>query len=151
LAELAAAQLAELAPTARLADDAIDALRGMALPGNVRELRSLLTRAWVGCLTDQRSWIHGRDLRSAAGSSVPSPAVQSPAQPPAPLPVGEVPAVGSYGSALRLGADYQVKEAYERLRNVSAVARELRISRSTVYRHLHGSVERELPKGRPRA
>jgi transcriptional regulator of acetoin/glycerol metabolism len=97
---------------ASITDEAIDRLAAHGWPGNFRELRSVLTRALL-----QGS---SRIQATAVAPWLPAPA----AAPAAP------------GSALQQGAADLVRREFQRCGSVSATARALGISRTTVYRHL---------------
>ena len=106
--------LAALDRSARLDDEAIQRLAAHDWPGNFRELRAVLTRSLIACPG-------GRLRRRDVEPLLPAP------KPAAPAP----------GSALQRGADEFVRREYERTdRNISQTARNLGISRTTVYRHL---------------
>jgi transcriptional regulator of acetoin/glycerol metabolism len=109
--------LAALDPSARLDDEAIERLATHDWPGNFRELRSVLTRA-LFARPDGR--LARRDVELLLPTARPAKA-----------------AVPAAGSALQREADQSVRREYERNgRNISQTARELGISRTTVYRHL---------------
>jgi transcriptional regulator of acetoin/glycerol metabolism len=106
--------LAALDPSARLEDEAIERLAAHDWPGNFRELRAVLTRALIA----QPS---GRLRSGDVEPLLPRPA----------------PASGATGSVLQRDAGEAVRREYERTeRNISQTARNLGISRTTVYRHL---------------
>jgi len=112
--------LATLDTSARLDDGAVVRLARHDWPGNFRELRTVLTRALLA--------------RQARGADGPLTAADLAPLLPA-VAVAELP-----GSALQLGADALVRQAYERCGgNVSRTARQLGISRTTVYRHLRAA------------
>jgi transcriptional regulator with PAS, ATPase and Fis domain len=106
------AVLAAVDSAASITDEAIDRLAAHGWPGNFRELRSVLTRALL-----QGS---SRIQAAAVAPWLPAPA----AAPAAP------------GSALQQGAADLVRREFQRCGSVSATARALGISRTTVYRHL---------------
>ncbi|MFZ5506265.1 MAG: sigma-54-dependent Fis family transcriptional regulator [Pseudomonadota bacterium] len=106
--------LAAIDRHATIADGAIARLARHAWPGNFRELRAVLTRA---LLASGDGRLGERDIERVL-----------------PPPERDVPAGAS---ALRLNATDAVRREYERTgRNVSQTARNLGISRTTVYRHL---------------
>ena len=105
------AVLAAVDTAASITDDAVERLANHAWPGNFRELRSVLTRA----LLQGGSRLQAADV-----------APWLPQAPAAPSP----------GSALQQGAADLVRREFERCGSVSATARALGISRTTVYRHL---------------
>ncbi len=94
-------------------DAALQRLALHAWPGNFRELRSVLTRALLGCPARQLGLADIAPLLPAAASAP--------------------------GSALQQAASETIRKAYERSgRSVSRTARQLGVSRTTVYRHLAG-------------
>ncbi|MGM9486642.1 sigma-54-dependent Fis family transcriptional regulator [Ideonella sp. YS5] len=106
--------LAALDRSARLDEEAIERLANHDWPGNFRELRAVLTRALIACPGGR---LRRRDVE--------------------PLLPAAKPAAPATGSALQRGADESVRREYERTdRNISQTARNLGISRTTVYRHL---------------
>ncbi len=107
------AVLAAVDSAASITDEAIERLAGHGWPGNFRELRSVLTRALL------------------QGSSRVQAAAVAPWLPQA----AAAPAAGTV-SALQQNAAELVRREFERCGNVSATARALGISRTTVYRHL---------------
>jgi sigma-54 dependent transcriptional regulator, acetoin dehydrogenase operon transcriptional activator AcoR len=110
--------LAALDPSARLDDEAMERLAAHDWPGNFRELRAVLTRALIARQNDRPG---GRLARRDVEPLL--PAIK--------------PAAPASGSALQREADESVRREYERNgRNISRTARELGISRTTVYRHL---------------
>jgi transcriptional regulator of acetoin/glycerol metabolism len=115
-AQVVQALLVQMEPGASVTDEALALLASHDWPGNVRELRSVLTRALLqGSLRIQADKLVGC-LPSAA--SVRTQVTVS---------------------SLQQGAAYLVRTEFARLGNVSATARTLGISRTTVYRHLRGS------------
>ncbi len=110
-AQAVRAVLAAVDSAASITDEAVERLAAHAWPGNFRELRSVLTRALL------------------QGSS----RIQAEAVVPW-LP--QVAAVQAPGSALQQGAAELVRREFDRCGSVSATARALGISRTTVYRHL---------------
>jgi sigma-54 dependent transcriptional regulator, acetoin dehydrogenase operon transcriptional activator AcoR len=115
--------LAEIDTTAQLDTSALVQLHRHDWPGNFRELRSVLVRALL--------------QRPAAGPGL-APRLQAEdierALPAAAAPAG---LAAPASSALRRQGDTLVREAWERCdHSISRTARELGISRSTVYRHL---------------
>jgi transcriptional regulator of acetoin/glycerol metabolism len=103
--------LATLDSAAAIDDDAVARLACHRWPGNFRELRSVLTRALL----------HG-----PARIGVAEVERWLPAAAPAPA------------SVLQQGASELVRREFERCGSVSETARALKISRTTVYRHLRG-------------
>ena len=113
LAAAARSLLATLDIGASITDEALQHLAGHPWPGNFRELRSVLTRALLG-----RDDSH-LDLRDVARV----------------LPTTAPPGA----SALQHNASGLVRREFERNGgSVSQTARELGVSRTTVYRHLRG-------------
>jgi transcriptional regulator of acetoin/glycerol metabolism len=111
-AAAAHAVLAELEPQARLSEAALALLARQPWLGNFRELRSVLTRALVA------SGRHRLDEADVA-AVLPAPALAAPS------------------SALQRGASAMIRRELERCGgSVSAAARSLGISRTTIYRHL---------------
>ncbi|MBZ8142778.1 phytochrome sensor protein, partial [Rubrivivax gelatinosus] len=108
--------LGALDGASRIDDAAIDWLARHEWPGNFRELRSLLTRA----------------LLRRGGGRLGLADVQPLLPRPAP----------AAASALQQEARDLVRRAFERSGNVSRTARELGISRTTVYRHLRSPLAR---------
>jgi transcriptional regulator of acetoin/glycerol metabolism len=105
-----------LDPAARLDDEAIERLAAHDWPGNFRELRAVLTRALIARPGGRLGL---RDVEAL-------------------LPRSTAAAVAA-GSMLQRDADEAVRREYERTeRNISQTARNLGISRTTVYRHLRG-------------
>jgi transcriptional regulator of acetoin/glycerol metabolism len=103
--------LRRLDARAAIADDAIDRLQAHGWPGNFRELRSVLTRALLGC--------GGRPIAAANVDHL--------------LPTTQRVAA----SALQQAAAETIRREYERTgHSVSQTSRNLGISRTTVYRHL---------------
>ncbi|MBK1689173.1 sigma-54-dependent Fis family transcriptional regulator [Rubrivivax gelatinosus] len=102
--------LATLDGASRIDDEAVARLARHDWPGNFRELRSLLTRA----------------LLRRGGGRLALADVEPLLPPLAP----------AAGSALQQEASERVRRVFERSGNVSRTARELGISRTTVYRHL---------------
>jgi transcriptional regulator of acetoin/glycerol metabolism len=110
-ADTVVALLRRLDARAAIDDDAIDRLHAHAWPGNFRELRSVLTRALLGC--------DGQPLAVADVERL--------------LPSAQRVAT----SALQLVAGETIRREFERTgRSVSQTSRNLGISRTTVYRHL---------------
>ena len=109
--------LAALDPSARLEDEALERLAAHDWPGNFRELRAVLTRALI-------ARPGGRLARRDIEPLLPPPAAVT----------------ESRTSALQRDADDAVRREYERTgRNISQTARNLGISRTTVYRHLRAA------------
>ncbi|ACB35637.1 putative phytochrome sensor protein [Leptothrix cholodnii SP-6] len=106
--------------SARIGDDAIAALSQHAWSGNMRELRSVLTRALLAC---ESSRIERADIEQVLPALAPSAA-----------PI----------SVLQQGALAQVLREFERTgHSVSQTSRNLGVSRTTVYRYLReGSAAR---------
>ena len=112
--QAARAMLAEVDRDAGLTDAALALLARQAWLGNFRELRSVLTRALV---TSGRRLLDEADLAAVL-----------PASPEA-----------AAASALQRGATAMIRRELERCGgSVSAAARKLGISRTTIYRHLKG-------------
>ncbi|BAL94521.1 sigma-54-dependent Fis family transcriptional regulator [Rubrivivax gelatinosus] len=108
--------LATLDGASRIDDEAVARLARHDWPGNFRELRSLLTRA----------------LLRRGGGRLGLADVEPLLPPLAP----------AAGSALQQQASERVRRVFERCGNVSRTARELGISRTTVYRHLRAPLAR---------
>lgn len=107
------AVLAVLDAGASISADAVERLRRHAWPGNFRELRSVLTRALLA-RGDRRLALALADVEGLLPAAVDAPA-----------------------SALRQHAADIVQREFERAGgSVSQTARDLGISRTTVYRHL---------------
>jgi transcriptional regulator of acetoin/glycerol metabolism len=105
----------------RISDDAIAALSQHGWSGNMRELRSVLTRAVLAC---ESSRLERADIEQVLPALAPSAA-----------PI----------SVLQQGAMAQVLREFERTgHSVSQTSRNLGVSRTTVYRYL-----REGSGGRP--
>lgn len=114
--------LAVLDRTAAISDEAITRLAVHKWPGNFRELRSVLTRA----LLAGTSMEIGIDEIAAL------------------LPSAPVGRDDMSGSALRHKATEEVTREFHRVGgNVSHTARNLSISRNTVYRHLREAAKRD--------
>jgi transcriptional regulator with PAS, ATPase and Fis domain len=111
-ARVARTLLATLDTAASIDDDAIERLAQHAWPGNFRELRSVLTRALL-----RRGGRLGRADFDAL-------------LPPAPL------VAGAASHSLQQSMGDLVRQVFQRAGSVSETARELSISRTTVYRHL---------------
>ena len=128
--DAAHALLREIDAGVRLSGSALRRLRRHDWPGNFRELRSVLVRALLQRSLEAEAGgaeLHEADIERAlpAGAA---------ATPPAEAPDG-----AEAGSVLRRQGDALVRQTWERCgRSVSRTARELGISRSTVYRHLDG-------------
>jgi transcriptional regulator of acetoin/glycerol metabolism len=107
--------LHNIAPEAGIDDDALTQLRQHNWPGNIRELRNLLTKLVLSGTTK-------------IGAGAVKPLLPDRQQQPEPT-----------GSALR---DAQARQIAETMRacngNVSAAARKLGVSRNTIYRALRG-------------
>ncbi len=109
-AAIARELLAEVAPHATISDDAVAVLRRRAWPGNARELRSLLTRL---TLADNARAIAAPDVSVCA-----EPAAAA-------------------STSLRNLQEQRVRELHRELDgNVAETARQLGVSRNTVYRAL---------------
>ena len=105
--------------SAAIDDLAIQRLAGHSWPGNFRELRAVLVRA-----------ILARDLHGAGARRLPISAAEIDAL---------LPQVAVAGSVLQRNAAELVRQEFKRTgRSVSQTARNLDISRTTVYRHLRG-------------
>ena len=109
--------LATLDAAARIDDDAVARLARHDWPGNFRELRSVLLRALL----------HRPGARLTAADLG------------ALLPRSAEAAGPGAASALRQGAAEQVRRAFARCGSVAGAARELGVSRTTVYRHLRAA------------
>ena len=112
----AAAQhvLRSLDPAARLDEEAIERLAIHDWPGNFRELRAVLTRALI----------------ARPGGRLALPDIE-------PLLPRAAVIAANAGSVLQRDADEAVRREFERTEhNISQTARNLGISRTTVYRHL---------------
>lgn len=118
--------LEDIDPEARIDAAAIARLRQHAWPGNFRELRAVLTRALL---------LHATGALTAADLEPWLPA-----------------AVAGERSALQTGSADLVRRTFEQCgRSVSRTARQLGISRTTVYRHLAaaGVVPKASPAPKP--
>jgi sigma-54 dependent transcriptional regulator, acetoin dehydrogenase operon transcriptional activator AcoR len=112
--------LADVSPRAHADASAIERLRRQAWPGNWRELRSLLLRAWCALAPASGTapvLIDAQRIDALVGLAPALPAT------PASVPQRETTAL-------------IVREWQRQGRSVSATARKLGISRNTVYRHL---------------
>jgi transcriptional regulator with PAS, ATPase and Fis domain len=122
--------LLRIQPGVTIGDDALACLRQHDWPGNFRELRAVLTRALLE-IDPQGAAIELTERDVAA--HLPPPAhAHAPAHAHSPAP-------GAVGRSLRLqeAATQAVAHSYHRHGgNISLVARELGISRTTAYRHL---------------
>ena len=108
-----------ISPQARIDDDAVGRLTRHGWPGNFRELRAVLTRALL-----QRPAAEGAQALSLAHIHAVLP---------------EAPATTATPSLLQRSAAELVRAEHERCAgSISATARKLGISRTTVYRHLRG-------------
>ena len=117
LAQAARVMLQSVDTTASLADEAVALLKRHSWPGNFRELRSVLTRALLARPAGAPGAVLSADDLARVLSSGPHPAASS--------------------SVLQRGAAELVRAEYERTgHSVSQTARNLAISRTTVYRHL---------------
>ena len=124
LAQAARLMLQGVQAGTELTDAAITQLSRHPWPGNFRELRSVLTRA----LLAQPAALQGQPLSAIDINRV--LAAVRPAQ-----------ATPAAGSVLQRSAAELVRAEYERTgHSVSQTSRNLAISRTTVYRHLRGSV-----------
>ena len=104
--------LASIDPGASIDPEGVTRLSRHAWPGNFRELKSLLTRALL--LADGRRRLTAEDIRPLLPAAAATPA-----------------------SALQQSASEIVRREFERSGgSVSRTARELGVSRTTVYRHL---------------
>ncbi len=131
-AQAVRAVLGAVDSAASITDEAIQTLAGHGWPGNFRELRSVLTRALL----------QGSSRIQAAAVAPWLPAAEMPLTGPmtgrmtGPAPRRVPMPAAAAGSALQQNAAELVQREFERSGNVSATARALGISRTTVYRHL---------------
>lgn len=130
--------LAELDVTADISPAAIALLAAHSWPGNFRELRSVLTRALLAlqpCHDVEETLEGGCIQEQTVRACLP---YESPDAVQAAVPGWHNPECGLAASASRLqqGVDAMVRTEFQRTGNVSATARALGISRTTVYRHL---------------
>ena len=110
--------LLRIQPGATIDDDAVNGLRQHDWPGNFRELRAVLTRALLEIDTQGGAAHLGA---SDVAAHLPRPA----------------PGAAGRNRRLHEAATQAVVDSYHRHDgNVSLVARELGISRTTAYRHL---------------
>jgi transcriptional regulator of acetoin/glycerol metabolism len=116
-AQVVKALLKQLEPGASVTDEAMALLASHDWPGNFRELRSVLTRA----LLQGSPRIQADRLLAC-------------------LPDAASTKTQVRVSGLQQGAAHLVRTEFARLGNISATARAMGISRTTVYRHLRGSV-----------
>ncbi|MBV8868792.1 MAG: sigma-54-dependent Fis family transcriptional regulator [Acetobacteraceae bacterium] len=106
--------LTELAPAARLAPEALARLERHRWPGNIRELRNVLSRLSLAC---PEGTIEPVAVARLLGPEEDRTRLEPP------------------GSALRQSVRARISAAYEQEgRNVSRAARRLGVSRNTVYR-----------------
>ena len=116
LKEIISAIISSFGPSLRLEPEAVEALAAYPWPGNIRELKGLLTRLYISC---ENGLVTGADVRAAL---------------PRPLPEATA------FMATRNLADQErdiILESYSRNQgNISAVARELGVSRNKVYKEL---------------
>jgi transcriptional regulator of acetoin/glycerol metabolism len=123
-AALARFLLAQVAPAMPLPEAAIVQLAAYDWPGNIRELRNVLTRLSLG-----------RGIDEAAVAAL------------LPKPAAAVVVVTEGGSLLR---DVQTRQVAAAMReaggNVSAAARRLGVSRNTIYRALRGEAADSVAK-----
>ncbi len=125
-AAVARSVLAEIDPSARIADAALALLARQPWRGNMRELRAVLTRA---LLLHTSGRLAAPDFEHLL---LPSP-------------------VGRASSALQQSAMQRVLAEFERTgRSVSQTSRNLEVSRTTVYRYLRESAAPRLQKTRLR-
>ena len=139
--------LGRLQPEASFTVAALERLCAHDWPGNFRELRSVLTRALLRRdPTDPAAPLEVGDILSQLDGATPGGAVGPPSAPSGPRATSAEAAPPGRSARLQEAATQTVVQRYsQHARNVSLVARELGISRTTVYRHLRRAGLHGLP------